>query len=371
MASPPFNINQALPGDSDIVSQHPGNARTFRDIVESWLLINHDTNGNHARLDMPRVAAPGSPASGVDVMYVNTNGRLKIKHSDGTDEFVGVVPGTVSWFAAATAPNGWLAADGSIVIINSFPDLFSVIGTTYGGDGITTFGLPDLRGRTPVGVDAGAGRLSTATMSAVTVGGVGGAETKALVPGNIPSGVSVTVSSVSTTVTIPTVNVSVSGTISGSSTGSTASGSISGSASGGTVSGTPTGTISGTAAVTSDSNVQKNGNANQNLASGTNGFGWSNTPVVGTLNSTGNITASFAGTGFSGGTISSPATVTGSFSGATVSTGTVAGSFSGSGTGTGSGSGTGTGTGTTTGTNPGTAFSGMPPAIVLYPIIKT
>lgn len=45
MASPPFNINQAIPGDTDVVSQHPSNARTFRDVTESWLLLVSDTMG--------------------------------------------------------------------------------------------------------------------------------------------------------------------------------------------------------------------------------------------------------------------------------------------------------------------------------------
>lgn len=47
MASPPFNPNQALPGDSDIVSVYPAAERTFRDIVESWLLFEHGTSGHH------------------------------------------------------------------------------------------------------------------------------------------------------------------------------------------------------------------------------------------------------------------------------------------------------------------------------------
>jgi microcystin-dependent protein len=57
-------------------------------------------------------------------------------------------------------PEGWLACDGSIVPISNFNVLFQLIGTTYGGDGVSTFGLPDLRGRTPVGVGQGPGLSS-------------------------------------------------------------------------------------------------------------------------------------------------------------------------------------------------------------------
>ena len=55
------------------------------------------------------------------------------------------------------APVGWLACDGSIVSISEYTVLYQLIGTTYGGDGVSTFGLPDLRGRTPVSVGQGPG----------------------------------------------------------------------------------------------------------------------------------------------------------------------------------------------------------------------
>ena len=48
------------------------------------------------------------------------------------------------------APRGWALCDGQILPINQNQALFSLLGTTYGGDGRTTFALPDLRGRTPI-----------------------------------------------------------------------------------------------------------------------------------------------------------------------------------------------------------------------------
>ena len=62
--------------------------------------------------------------------------------------------GMIQMFAGSTAPTGWLMCDGSVVSRTTYATLFSVIGTTYGsGDGSTTFKLPDLRGRTPIGVN--------------------------------------------------------------------------------------------------------------------------------------------------------------------------------------------------------------------------
>jgi microcystin-dependent protein len=60
--------------------------------------------------------------------------------------------GEIRVFAGNFAPVGWLACDGSLLSIAQFDALFALIGTTYGGDGQTTFALPDLRGRWPMHV---------------------------------------------------------------------------------------------------------------------------------------------------------------------------------------------------------------------------
>jgi microcystin-dependent protein len=68
----------------------------------------------------------------------------------GSVDFIGqIVP-----FAGNFVPDGFLQANGQEVLINDHPFLFSLIGTTYGGDGVTTFALPDLTGRTVVGASS-------------------------------------------------------------------------------------------------------------------------------------------------------------------------------------------------------------------------
>lgn len=63
--------------------------------------------------------------------------------------------GIVVPYAGSTAPGGYLMADGSAVSRTTYADLFTAIGTTYGaGDGSTTFNLPNLAGRVPVGLDS-------------------------------------------------------------------------------------------------------------------------------------------------------------------------------------------------------------------------
>lgn len=63
--------------------------------------------------------------------------------------------GSVLPFAGSVAPSGYLLATGGTRLIAEYPRLFDVIGTTYGGNGTTTFGIPDMRGRVPVGVSPG------------------------------------------------------------------------------------------------------------------------------------------------------------------------------------------------------------------------
>ena len=53
------------------------------------------------------------------------------------------------------APRGWASCDGQILPINQYQSLFSLLGTNYGGDGRTSFGLPELRGRVPIHVGSG------------------------------------------------------------------------------------------------------------------------------------------------------------------------------------------------------------------------
>ena len=67
------------------------------------------------------------------------------------DEFMGIV----KLFAGSYAPAGWALCNGQLMSISSNAALFSLLGNTYGGDGVTTFALPDLRGRVPLGAGKG------------------------------------------------------------------------------------------------------------------------------------------------------------------------------------------------------------------------
>lgn len=65
--------------------------------------------------------------------------------------------GEIRIFGGNYAPDGWLLCNGQSLPISGYEPLFALIGTTYGGDGVSTFNIPDLRGRLPVGMGSGPG----------------------------------------------------------------------------------------------------------------------------------------------------------------------------------------------------------------------
>jgi len=65
------------------------------------------------------------------------------------------IVGTIKIFAGSHPPVGWLPCDGRTVKIREYPDLYTVVGNTFGGNGKTTFAIPDLRGRVVVGAGKG------------------------------------------------------------------------------------------------------------------------------------------------------------------------------------------------------------------------
>ncbi|MFN7571703.1 MAG: phage tail protein [Betaproteobacteria bacterium] len=88
--------------------------------------------------------------------------------------------GEIRMVAFGFAPVGWALCDGSLLPIASNSPLFSLIGTTYGGNGTTNFALPDLRGRSAVGVGQGSG------LSSIAPGQAGGVENVSLTAANLP-----------------------------------------------------------------------------------------------------------------------------------------------------------------------------------------
>lgn len=84
-------------------------------------------------------------------------------------------------FAGTFAPRGWAFCQGQILSISQNTALFSLLGTTYGGNGQTTFALPDLRGRAPIGTGQGPG------LSSISLGQMAGTENVTLLITQLPA----------------------------------------------------------------------------------------------------------------------------------------------------------------------------------------
>jgi len=99
---------------------------------------------------------------GIDSSTDTSSLDYKVRH---------VIPaGTITMFGGSSAPTGYLLCDGSAVSRTTYADLFTAIGTTYGtGDGSTTFNVPNVKGKVPVGRDS-------ADTSFDTLGETGGAK---------------------------------------------------------------------------------------------------------------------------------------------------------------------------------------------------
>jgi microcystin-dependent protein len=110
--------------------------------------------------------------------------------------------GCVFIFCGNFAPRGYMLCQGQILPISQYTALFSLLGTTYGGNGVTTFALPDLRGRAPVGSGAGPG------LSPVNEGQIGGVQTTSILSSNLPSHThTLNASTTNATQPLPTGNI--------------------------------------------------------------------------------------------------------------------------------------------------------------------
>ncbi len=110
MASAPFDIAATAPGDDDVASQFPALERDFRDIVESWLLVEHDTYGHHK---MPSLTTTERDAdthwSVGSMLYNETLKNLQIATGTGPMVWLNASfeTGTRCLFQQTAAPTGW------------------------------------------------------------------------------------------------------------------------------------------------------------------------------------------------------------------------------------------------------------------------
>ena len=172
----------------DVLYAHPTvdgkltNVKPQHDLSVAFITIRHASAGQIAirvlpennHLEWMHDVSIASPQNGETLQYNSGLGLWINERSTPA--------GSVQMFAGSTSPSGWLLCDGSAVNRTTYGALFATIGVTYGsGDGSTTFNLPDMRSRMPIGAGTGTGLTNR------TLGGSGGGETKAINSANLPT----------------------------------------------------------------------------------------------------------------------------------------------------------------------------------------
>ncbi len=184
--------SQAVSSQADftISTADANTGATFRAAVNSALqALASMSSGDSA----PPVTWAGMP------WFDTLNGVVKIRDATNSSwkswwdislSITDLVPaGIVLPYSGATAPTGWLLCYGQAVSRTTYATLFAVISTTYGvGDGSTTFNLPDMRGRSAIGLDNLGGSAASRVAAATSRGQAAGAETANLAHTHTTSG---------------------------------------------------------------------------------------------------------------------------------------------------------------------------------------
>lgn len=118
MATPPFLPDETKPADGDIMSQYPAVERLFRDVIETWLLVDHDTAGEHAKVTLPERGSDPSAVANTGFLYTKDDSAdTELFYRDDSGNVVQLTldgapgaafPATTSMlFYQNAAPTGW------------------------------------------------------------------------------------------------------------------------------------------------------------------------------------------------------------------------------------------------------------------------
>jgi len=138
-----------LTANNLLVGNGTNSVQTIAPSTNNNILVANGTNWVSKTLEVNSTAI--STAFNISPPYLPLNYCIAVNgiypSMNGYEPYIG----EVQIFAFAYTPNGYLWCNGQTLSINEYSALFTLIGLTYGGDGVTTFKLPDLRGRFPIG----------------------------------------------------------------------------------------------------------------------------------------------------------------------------------------------------------------------------
>lgn len=141
-----ITINGILMATQNEFSAHAGNANVHvtAQEKEKWNSGGQGPKGDKGDKGDPGPQGPkGEPGMQGPPGAQGPKGDKGDRGPEGPSGF-SVAPGCFMWFCGSVAPNGWLECNGATLQISQYPELYAAIGTTYGGDGVTTFALPEL-----------------------------------------------------------------------------------------------------------------------------------------------------------------------------------------------------------------------------------
>lgn len=140
-------------GSTIVASEHRNNYSAIQTAVNALVAVLADvsTKGDLLVASADDVIARLGVGTNGQVLTANSSAGSGVEWATPSSQ--AVPPGALTMYGASSAPSGWLLCDGSAVSRATYSALFTAISTTYGvGDGSTTFNVPDMRGRVPVGV---------------------------------------------------------------------------------------------------------------------------------------------------------------------------------------------------------------------------
>lgn len=161
---------------------------------------NEDAAGEHAKVTLRVGSAPTSEANKGHIYAKDVSGKAELFYKDEDGDEIQITKagvlidttplGAMVMWPTDTPPSLWLLCSGQAVSRTTYSDLYALIGTVYGiGDGSTTFNVPDIRGRIPLGKDnmGGSSADRVTDTDADTLGGADGSETHTLTTAQLPA----------------------------------------------------------------------------------------------------------------------------------------------------------------------------------------
>ena len=170
-------FDPTVPQDTAPVAQGASILRALKLLLQQFLTVSFNLETGQI---LPAAIPNPMPTPFGSAGAVLTSAGASLQPVWGAPQALPI--GFLGQWPVATPPTGFLVCDGSTKVIATYPALAAVLGMTFGGDGITTFGLPDFRGRAPVG--AGTGDAGDAT--AWSSGQKKGEETHTIVANELP-----------------------------------------------------------------------------------------------------------------------------------------------------------------------------------------